>query len=456
MPFLLFPLATAFALLLLNRALGRMLPGLYTARFFGLYYLFQAGLVAVILALEPETMLWNDAYPLTLAEATPRLCGCFLVEGLAAFGVSWLLRKPLNRFTIHLPPLTERIRQAQHPLDSYLALLAVLLMLNLFANVEGLFFYFIRTTLDLTFVAAFVAGVRFRQTRCFVRVLWILALTGAATRAVFAGSRSDFLPVLLYGWGVFLSLPTRRARVVALLAVAALLPSFVVLNSFIGSYRLQQGRLGNLGDISAERVSAALSARDQLAVGQRTPLQMVLERLLNHPNAAVVALTPDVIPYRGWANLGAESADNFDVTGLRGQAAIEGVREAWREQEFGLGTANSYGFYSGLKSGVEFSILADGYSRAGAFGVLLYGVLAVLVLLGAEVLLLRKVLAGSADGVLVLTFLLYIALGVFYAYPFFWTVKFLLLRTLGYFLVTRLYRYTVGTLTATEPGTLRL
>jgi len=456
MSVLLFPLATFFALLLLNRTLGRLLPGLYTARFFGLYYLFQAGLLAVILIVESETMLWNDAYPLTLAEATPHLCGCFLLEGLAAFGVCWLFRKPLGRFTSGLPPLTERIRQAQHPLDSYLALLAVLLMLNLFANVEGLIFYFIRTTLDLSFVAAFVAGVRFRQTRRFVQVLWILAMIGAATRAVFAGSRSDFLPLLLYGWGVFLSLPTRRARGLALLAVAALLPSFVVLNSFIGSYRLQQGRLGNLGDIDAERVSAALNARDQLAVGQRTPLQMVLERLLNHPNAAAVALTPDVIPYRGWENLGIEIADNFDVTGLRGQAAIEGVREAWREQEFGLGTANSYGFYSGLKSGVEFSILADGYSRGGTFGVLLYGVLAVLVLLGAEVSLLRKTPAASTDGVLVLTFLLYIALGVFYAYPFFWTVKFLVLRTLGYFLVTRLYRYTVGALTATEPGTLRL
>lgn len=452
---LLYPTGTFLLLLALHRWLGRMLPGVYAARFFLLYYLMQAGLVAMLLLIDADTRLWNYTYDLALADAVPRLCGCFLLEGVAALGVAWLLRRPLSRVSGGAPPLVARIRQAGGPTNAYLALLAVLLLLNLFANADGLIFYFIRISLDLTFIAAFVAGVRVRQTGRGVQVLWGLALAGAAVRAVLGGGRTDFLPLLLYGWGVFLQLDSWKPKAALLLVALALTPPFVVLNGFIGSYRLKNGRISNLHELTTDRLETALRARDQVAVGHRTPLQMVLERLLNHPNAAVVLLSPGEIPYRGWANLPDDVADNFSVTGLRGREAIAAVREAWREQDFGLGTANAYGFYAGLKSGVEFSILADGWSRAGPGGVLLYAVLAVLLLLGAEYALLRVRPAASADGVFVLIFLLYVALGVFYAYPFFWTVKFLVLRTLDYFLVTRLFQLGWGALTSTEPGTLR-
>ena len=453
---LLYPVAAFLLLLVLYQALVRMLPRLYTARFFLLYYLMQAGLTAMLLLVDDQTLLWNYTYDLPLADAVPRLCGCFLLEGLAAFGVCWVLRGPLRRVSQPLPPLVPRLCQAGGPVDAYLGLLAVLLVLNLFANADGLFFYFVRATLDLTFVGAFVAGVRFRQTRRAVQVLWGVALAGAAVRAVLGGGRTDFLPLLLYGWGFYLQLTSSRQRAAVLGVALVLAPPFVVLNGFIGSYRLQYGRVDNLNELTTDRVSTALNARDVVAVGQRTPLQMVLERLFNHPNAAVVLMTPDELPYRGWANLGEDLADNFDVTGLRGKAAIADVREAWQQQEFGLGAANLYGFYSGLKSGVEFSILADGYSRAGPWGVLLYGLLAVLVLVGGEYALLRLAPVASADGTFVLVLLLYIALGVFYAYPFFWTLKFIVLRTLDYFLVTRLFRFGFAALTSTEPGTLRL
>lgn len=453
---LLYPIGTFLLLLALYRQLGRMLPGVYAARFFLLYYLMQAGLVGVLILVDADTRLWNYTYDLALTDAVPRLCGCFLLEGVAALGVGWLLRGPLNRVSRAATPLVTRIRQAGGPTNAYLALLAVLLILNLFANAEGLFFYFIRISLDLTFVAAFVAGVRFRHTSLGLQRLWWVALAGAVVRAVLGGGRTDFLPLLLYGWGFFLQLNSWKPRMALLLVALALTPSFVVLNGFIGSYRLKNGRISNLHELTADRLETALRARDQVAVGHRTPLQMVLERLLNHPNAAVVILSPGEIAYRGWANLPDDIADNFAVTGLRGQEAIAAVREAWREQEFGLGAANGYGFYAGLKSGVEFSILADGWSRAGPLGVLLYGALAVLVLLGAEYALLRFCPATSADGVFVLTFVLYVALGVFYAYPFFWTMKFLVLRTLDYFLVTRLFRLGWGALTSTEPGTLRV
>jgi hypothetical protein len=453
---LLYPIGTFLLLLALYRQLGRMLPGVYAARFFLLYYLMQAGLVGVLILVDADTRLWNYTYDLALTDAVPRLCGCFLLEGVAALGVGWLLRGPLNRVSRAATPLVTRIRQAGGPTNAYLALLAVLLILNLFANAEGLFFYFIRISLDLTFVAAFVAGVRFRHTSLGLQRLWWVALAGAVVRAVLGGGRTDFLPLLLYGWGFFLQLNSWKPRMALLLVALALTPSFVVLNGFIGSYRLKNGRISNLHELTADRLETALRARDQVAVGHRTPLQMVLERLLNHPNAAVVILSPGEIAYRGWANLPDDIADNFAVTGLRGQEAIAAVREAWREQEFGLGAANGYGFYAGLKSGVEFSILADGWSRAGPLGVLLYGALAVLVLLGAEYALLRFCPATRADGVFVLTFVLYVALGVFYAYPFFWTMKFLVLRTLDYFLVTRLFRLGWGALTSTEPGTLRV
>jgi hypothetical protein len=452
---LLFPTATFVLLLVLYRRLGRMLPGVYAARFFLLYYLMQAGLVAVLLLVDADTRLWNYTYDLSLADAVPRLCGCFLLEGAAAGVVYVLLRGPLGRVSRGAPSLVTRIRDADGPTNAYLALLAVLLMLNLFANADGLVFYFIRISLDLTFVAAFVAGVRVRRTGLGLQLLWWLALAGAAVRAVLGGGRTDFLPLLLYGWGVFLQLTSWKARAALLLVALALTPSFVVLNGFIGSYRLKNGRVANLHELTTDRLETALRARDQVAVGHRTPLQMVLERLLNHPNAAVVVLSPEEIPFRGWANLPDEVADAFDITGLRGREAIAAVREAWREQEFGLGAANGYGFYAGLKSGVEFSILADGYSRAGYAGVLLYGLLAVLVLLGVEYTLLRLCPAVSADGVFVLVFLLYIALGVFYAYPAFWTLKFLVLRTLDYGLVTRGFGLVWGTFTATEPGTVR-
>lgn len=452
---LLYPIGTFLLLLTLYRQVGRMLPGVYAARFFLLYYLIQAGLVAALLVVDADTRLWNYTYDLALTDAVPRLCGCFLLEGAAALGVVWLLRKPLNRVAEKTPPLVARIRQAGGPTNAYLTLLAMLLILNLFANADGLIFYFIRISLDLTFVAAFVAGVRFRQTAPGVQVLWGVALAGAAVRAVLGGGRTDFLPLLLYGWGIFLQLDSWKPKAALLLVALVLTPPFVVLNGFIGSYRLKNGRISNLHELTTDRLETALRARDQVAVGHRTPLQMVLERLLNHPNAAVVILSPDAIPYRGWDNLSADIADNFDVTGLRGREAIAAVRESWREQDFGLGAANLYGFYSGLKSGVEFSILADGWSRAGPLGVLLYGALAALVLLGAEYALLRRCPATSADGPFVLVFLLYVALGVFYAYPFFWTVKFLVLRTLDYFLVTRLFRLGWGALTSTEPGTLR-
>ena len=91
-------------------------------------------------------------------------------------------------------------------------------------------------------------------------------------------------------------------------------------------------------------------------------------RNVNWVNTVVFANTPAIIPYRGYDNLPDELLNIFRLTALNSgfnQEEILAVGNEIIDQGFGNGMAKRYGFNVTATNGVEWSLIADAWSRGG-------------------------------------------------------------------------------------------
>lgn len=201
--------------------------------------------------------------------------------------------------------------------------------------------------------------------------------------SVLAGGRFIlFAHLALLFIGYVVSVPRQKQRVLITAAVF-LLPLIYSLVAVMGVVRDRIGR-GEEVLLEEGRISSYISAFGDVLSGDSGLEDEDLSdlgqgRSINWPNFSVMALSPDVIPYVGFTNIQNEIDAIFTVSGVSSGTTREAIDESRRNQiEKGLGTgmANRYGYVVNESTSVEWSLLADTWSKGGPlFYFIFYSVL---------------------------------------------------------------------------------
>ena len=245
--------------------------------------------------------------------------------------------------------------------------------------------------------------------------------------ALSAGSRALlFLPLAFFGLGVWFTLQ-RRARLLAgAAAVLLIAPAFYV------SARIENVRKEGTADI--ERDVLARASEMRRLMGDSTGVDNVVatlargvERMIMWSNFVALDFSPERVPFRGFGDFGTELRFMNQSTLFR--EATDYLDEGM-EREFGLGSARIYGFSVSAGGSVPFPLLADGWSRGGLWGVVLFaGILCAL--WGALERIIRQVFRDQPHYVLaLLVILLSSSYDKMSTYGFAYNLRYLVMQTL--------------------------
>lgn len=199
------------------------------------------------------------------------------------------------------------------------------------------------------------------------------------------GTRYPIVLLGLYLVGRLVSPRERHRRPLIAVSIAAAVPVLFFF-SIVGDVRVARGR-GSLDLLEPSRWSdfaeaVSVSHSDYQAKGTN-PIGNTLSRLYAWPNAASIILTPDTVPYRGFAQWTAECRSYLQIGTWSSEA-----RQRFFESGIGTGHASDYGFMNVPGDTSEFGVLADGWSTAGPVGVLVLGAFVMLALCMSEYLVL--------------------------------------------------------------------
>jgi hypothetical protein len=233
--------------------------------------------------------------------------------------------------------------------------------------------YLLRVFYYATSFAAFAAGFHLRRFRR-AAVIWIVSICLYFFYAFVTGSRGlAFVQggLFLLGWVASSDSSSIVWKRVFFVLIPLLIPMFA-LSGLIGEVRARVGR-GSLNMIKSfdwqtyhEAVSDIMETYRTKATDEADAgfMGRGVARMVQWCNAAVPPMSPEYVPYRGYRDLPYEVRESLSL-GLFGQNAY-----------WGNLYSNAYGFLTNESTSIEFGLVADGWSRGGFFGALLYSMLA--------------------------------------------------------------------------------
>lgn len=366
-------------------AIGFLTPSMLLTRIVSLGFMMQIFWMLLIALIGAPTFLSNnyitpDAIDYPLESVFPLLL--VPMVALVSCLLAWLLQKRQSRASVLL---TLNVRAAN--VSYYLLFAAAIQLLYWPAAVKdsGSIGYFIRAT-SYTFTFAPLIAGRYSRTLPKVHRLWLAAMFVNAVVGLLVGSRLiALLPPALYMIGYVTSLRGRARTRMAVFGVALFILA-LMLSGIIGIVRQQVGR-GGIEILSSERISTVFDSTTKVIEGQQTASEESdstittegLSRMVVWTNIFVPVMTPSRLPYRGYEGLPTEIALSMQLANFSGMS-LEDLLEAGMFSA----PANRYGFTVTTDTSVEWGILADAWSRDGATGVVIFGFIAVALLLLAE------------------------------------------------------------------------
>jgi hypothetical protein len=221
-------------------------------------------------------------------------------------------------------------------------------------------------TAPLEFVP-FVAGRLSSEYQSVRRAcLTILILT--TILGFFMGSRHGINQIALYVIGSMTLLRGAKLRR-AIIRVGLVAVLLLYIAALVGIIRGETGR-DNITLLQPTQMAQTLALAEHYAengeLGSEQIQQNGVARLLAWPNAAVVVLAPDPIPYRGLNSILEEISQYAIISG--GSTDANG---AYLANGLGTAPASGFGFLVNTHTSVEFGLVADGWSKGGPFGVIL-------------------------------------------------------------------------------------
>jgi hypothetical protein len=223
--------------------------------------------------------------------------------------------------------------------------------------------------------------------------LWLIILAVYFLYVVFiivsGGRFTAFVTIALFYFGYTSSMP-KKLQIVSYGIMIALAPFIFYISGLLGVVRNSIGR-GDYDIVNEKRFALfqqTLTGEWELGSSNSgRVIEYSLGRNIKWPNLAVLGLVPERIKYRGLENLDAEFYSLFEIAGLNSGFSNEQVRD-YREKmiKAGLGNsaANRYGYSVTRLNSVEWSVLADAWSRGGGLFYFIYLSFALFLLLVVE------------------------------------------------------------------------
>lgn len=267
----------------------------------------------------------------------------------------------------------------------YLSIAAILMLLAMPALVYfGVLGYFIRVLWSALSMTPMIAGWLSSKNRK-VNVIWIAALGAALVLSIVTGSRGTAFRSLGYFLIGRMIGSLQEGRIREILRIGGVSIVVITLFGFIGSVRNQIGRVG-VNELSSERILAVFESSEQ-HLDDDTPattergsnLQKGLYRLIVAANLVVPTLTQRGIPTRGIDGLWNEALSYVDLSLFSGTS-----KRTRLQQGLGSAAATLYGFRVNRQTSVPFPVIADGWSRAGVWGAIMFSLFVVVVLILLE------------------------------------------------------------------------
>jgi hypothetical protein len=298
--------------------------------------------------------------------------------GMLIVALVWNVVSRLSR----IPEKLDRPDQLAMQRRVYLVIAAVVQFLVWPAALEnaGLAGYLIRIVGAALTVAPFLAGRDSRGDKGLA-CLWFVAILANLGLGLAAGSRAKALIVMvLFAAGYVSAIPRGRRLAVGTCAALAILP----LLQFAGAAGVVRDRLGRGGLelVSSEHIREVFDELRLEMFGNQNAQEINLQgvgRMLAWTNVVVPLMTPAAIPYRGLDGFLGEATQTFRIASLSGLTSDD-LLDAGLNSE----PARLYGFTIDAFTAVEFTLVADAWSRGGASVALLFSVIAALVMTAAE------------------------------------------------------------------------
>jgi hypothetical protein len=212
--------------------------------------------------------------------------------------------------------------------------------------------------------------------------IWCFALLiGNAITGGLLGSRYGIGVLGLYMVGRLASPRERYRRRVVVLCAVLIVPALLMFSA-IGELRGIIGR-GKVDLLNTSTFTMLVDSTVQAgsAGNSQGEFLWALSRLYAWPNAAVVELTPEEVPYRGYKE--SLSEWKFYINPNMGKD-YEQYEDTLFQEGIGHYHGSDYGYTNVPGNTSEFGIVADGWSTGGALGVILLSFLVAFGICGAE------------------------------------------------------------------------
>jgi len=287
------------------------------------------------------------------------------------------------------PKWYERDFWRQDPIGSqYICIAGVVLLfaLPLTAILPATIAYFFRIADYSTMFLAYYAG-RIAVRTPKVRILWIVMLgINGAIFSLTGGRFVAFFPPLLFLLGYLSSAPVHQKRVIRLM-LFVMFPAGLFVIGILGVVRREVGR-DDWSLVSSEQASRIISTSTAIIAEhpQEAKDDIFLNsigRIIAWTNPVVCSSTPTIIPYRGYSGLGNEIRAYTHLYFFGNDFG------KFESADLGTYPARAYGFSVSDETSVEFGILADGWSRGGLTGALLFSLIFCALAAGLELIVLR-------------------------------------------------------------------
>jgi hypothetical protein len=256
--------------------------------------------------------------------------------------------------------------------------------------------FFFRVLYRGLFFMPFVAGLYWNRSK-LVQLVWWGCLTMNMGLAFLTGSRGyGFLPLGCYGLGFIVQQTTRSRRFFWITIGLSCTVPLILLGGLIQVLRDDVGRTSLtsmhpgevLQDIDAASGKSLQNNVNTWDAAQNNALWIGLSRLLDWSLVAVPNMSPEIVPYRGYADYFDELESMLSIPGL-GIFPDLGFNSVMLAVPYGfnvyLDSNTNPGFHGGTT--VPFNMVADSWSRGGLFSLAIQVSTALIILLLLEKLL---------------------------------------------------------------------
>jgi hypothetical protein len=415
------------------KTLSKLIPNFYSPLLLFSYYVFEFFILNVLNIIDIHSnLLYNLDYEIHYNDLILPYAGILLFLGCLFLALFFILKHCFGdsgKF-ISIDQRVKNIGSSMNP-NRLLGLLALFFSLNV---VSAFDLIYLIQVLSLSFAfSPIIFGLLFDLANNRSKIVWFSLMTTNLIFHIVQGSRGiAVMPILLFIVGYLIQMNNTKRKI--RLFIILILIGYPVLAVFgkISDYRQIFGRGLEVSVENFSYLADFLISGDSYEIIESSAPEGLV-RLLNHADMAVISLTPDIIDYRGGDYIFDEIQNAILLNGSSERAS------SFYSGHYGNSVALKYGYSVNESTSVEFSLLADAYSRAGLLGIIIYYSFFTLILFSLERMTASAIFGNNVIALILLMFILISAINGLYAYTIWEFLKVVIFR--GAFIIILLYSF---------------